>query len=133
MGLMSLMVSHHVAVPADDRRLLAAGGAEVRVVGTAVGVWSSGTESDEPAEEVFCRYTLRSRPPEPGHDEIEATADGFAVSVADPKVWQSALDLADGGSEYARFAGVKTVVAEGRPAQIGHCVVIRPLEAGEVA
>ena len=48
-------------------------------------------------------------------------------------MWQSALDVEDGGSEYARFAGVKAAVTEGRPVQIGHCVVIRPLEAGEVA
>lgn len=132
MNGLTLSMCHHIFLSSEDRRRLAEGPAEASAVGSCLPVWASGPVSDEPAEEVFCRYTVRNHHPDPERPPVEMRADGFQLDLPDLGAWRRATDMCDGGSEYLRL-GWRTADRVGdRDVLIDHVFVIQPAAAGEV-
>jgi len=132
MAELTLSMCHHVFLGSEDRRRLAAGPAEVSAVGSCLPVWSRGYVSDEPAEEMFCRYTMRSYHPDPDKPPVEVKADGFQLALPNQAAWLRATDMADGGSEYLRLGWRSVEKAGEREFLVDHVFVIQPAESGEV-
>ena len=128
---LTLSIVHHVFLTKEERYALA-NGLAIDVVGVSWPVWSSTTFTTDPAEEVFCNYTILSNL---DPFSISRTSNGYLITIPSKsnykppiypsnEVWRSVpmavketwydkhqappivknlLDPKDGGSAYIRF------------------------------
>lgn len=117
----TLTVSHYIYLTKEQRYDIH-NGKEVSVIGTSVPVWFQKGTTSEPAQEVFCEYTLNNK------DErkfIEAKNGAYFVSFKDSK---KILDVEDGGSEYMELKQYDVIKVFGRDFSVVHFIEIKPLE-----
>lgn len=117
--LKRLHVGHTLHLTPEQRAALVAGGTVV-VTGVSVPVWSTGAETSEPAQEVFCEYTIAAglRPC------VITGRSGYAIVLAHPDQTACLDDVRGKGSEWVSMAFHEIVEADGEKYPAVHQVVI---------
>jgi hypothetical protein len=92
-----LTIAHNLFLTKEERYMMKNPLSEVETVGICLPVWVNGPVTSEPAEEVFCKYKLRNFA-SPGIDAVHMNQDGFVLSLGGKSLWESILDVKDGGS-----------------------------------
>jgi len=102
-----LTIAHNLFLTKEERYRMKTSLMEVDTVGIALPVWVHGTMTSEPAEEIYCRYKVRNFA-SPGIDAVYMNNEGFVLSLGDKSLWESVLDVKDGGcgSIYLSHQGV---------------------------
>jgi len=92
-----LTIAHNLFLTKEERYKLKTPLSEIETVGICLPVWVSGSFTSEPAEEIYCQYKLRNFA-SPGIDAVHMNNNGFILSLGDKSLWESILDIKDGGS-----------------------------------
>jgi len=152
-----LSVFHNVYLTSEEILQLI-GGQEVNVIGASLPVWFHKGTTSEPAEEVFCKYTLTNKI---NHESIKTNKNGYVINMpqtpGDYKIpvkltndeWRLLTPLQqmewyennpspinaynlnsikDGGSEYLYFKEYSKVKRNNKTIMIIHTVEIRTVE-----
>ena len=118
-----LCVSHNIFLDRDQRYAIYEGN-EIEVVGVSVPVWIEKGETNEPASEVFCKYSIKCDN-RSFQKNIEILEDGYEIRIFKNNIFdglsnkikkyfkskdtshiptaKSLLDIKDGGSEWINF------------------------------
>lgn len=92
-------IAHNLFPTRDERYSFSNENNEVNMVGIFLPVWVNGAATSEPAEELYCRYTLRNYLNQGDESVcINEEGDGFTISLSDKALWESIKDIKDGGS-----------------------------------
>lgn len=152
-----LSVFHNIyLIPEEILQLI--GGQNVHVIGASLPVWFHKGTTSEPAEEVFCKYTLTNKI---DHESIKTEKDGYVINM--PQIpndykaparltddeWRQLSPLQqiewhenhpvpisvynlnsikDGGSEYLHFKEHSKIKRNNKLVMIAHAVEIRTIE-----
>lgn len=80
----------------------------IEVVGASLPVWFSLKHTSEPAEEIFCKYSIHNNKNEPG-GTVQRIAGGYRINLPQlPKDWAPSAPLTD---EEWRLMGEKELTA----------------------
>lgn len=128
----TLIINHILYLTPEQRLGLLQDKTPAQIIGVSVPVWFSQGKSSEPAQEVFCQYTVTNEP----QDMVVATLPtGYRINLpqAKPSTEEEArtLDvkkLGEGGSGWFMFKQFQTVKQENRVLQILHYIELRDLE-----
>ena len=109
-GKLCLTISHHIFLSQEQRYALAKDSeTQVETIGVSVPVWCRATvegfglnrQTDEPADEVFCKYYLDNRQ---CGKVIEILKDGYCMHFASEATRKRLLDVKDGGAIGLQFS-----------------------------
>ena len=131
----TLIINHVLYLTPEQRMGLLQDKTPAQVVGVNVPVWFNQGKSSEPAQEVFCQYTVTNEP----QDMVVATLPtGYRINLPQtkPSTEEEArmLDVKklgnseQGGSGWFMFKQFQTVKQENRALQILHYIELRDLE-----
>ena len=89
-----LVIAHNLFLTREERYQLA-DGEPIEIVGVSLPVWFSPKHTSEPAEEIFCKYSIHNNPNEPSAT-VQRIAGGYRINVPQiPKNWTPAEPLTD--------------------------------------
>lgn len=117
----TLTISHYIYLTKEQRYDLH-NGKEVSVIGVSVPVWFQKGTTSEPAQEVFCEYTLSNKDK---NKFVEIKGGSYEVAFKDSL---RLLDIEDGGSEYLELKQYDIIKVFGRDFSVVHFIEIKPLE-----
>lgn len=155
--MLILSIYHSIFLKADEIEKLVSG-ETIKVIGVSLPVWYLKGSTSEPAEEVFCKYTLTNKP---GKLPIKVKPDGYVINM--PQVpeeyiapipisneeWQklssleqelwynlhkiphsakNLLPLSQNGAEYLYFKEYKRTKSEAKNTTLAHMIEIRTMD-----
>jgi hypothetical protein len=127
---LQLTILHHIFLSSQERYKIGNfPNIEVKAIGMSMPVWYSVSDrdvglninTDEPAEEIFCRYALSNLKSD---RIIDALNDGYRIFLPH-SVTKRLLDLKDGGAEEVAFRHRNEMEIEGSLYRVAHYVVVR--------
>ena len=122
-----LTIAHNIFLTRELRYEIAAGNS-VEVVGVSVPVWHDKDQTDEPAEEIFCRYLITSQEMPPKVSWLDN--DGYTIALQ-TKMCNRLRDISDEGSECVMFTNHNMMEIAGRHHKAIHYVSIHDIEVLE--
>lgn len=81
----SLIVHHLLYFTSDQRRIILQSKTPVELIGVSVPVWFDHRNTSEPAEEVFCKYTITNQPDQ---TMVQSTPTGYQINMPQPRISQ---------------------------------------------
>lgn len=140
----TLTVSHYIYLSREQRYKLHAG-EPLTITGISIPVWFHRGNTSEPAQEMFCKYTLTNEaenklitPSEEGYSinlpqKLELANEAVPQEVQDVVAVQLGtserlLDIKDGGSEWLEFRQYNKVQQGTHKFNVVHFVEIKPDE-----
>lgn len=96
-----ISVAHNIFLTEEQRYELY-GGEAVIVTGVSVPVWYNIGKTDEPAEEIFCKYVLKPSLTEAKVEIFENI--GYSIYLTKDKMTKKIKNISEGGSECIMFA-----------------------------
>lgn len=127
----TLLISHYLYLTKEERYSVAAGNT-VEVIGVNIPVWFSSGKTDEPAEEVFCKYILSNSKDDFSIREFD---EGFEINLPQinmkntkKPLSQSLLDVRDGGCEEIFFKEETKIEIQEKTYKVLNYVEIKPIE-----
>jgi hypothetical protein len=153
----TLSISHSIFLTNKQRYDLHAG-KSIKIVGASMPVWFCKGTTSEPAEEVFCKYTINNKPgdayirrtknntyvinlpqiPEDYKDPVLSNDRWRKMSENEKITWyethpsplssKNLLDIKDGGYKNLNFRIQKKANIRGTEANIIHFVLIKGIE-----
>lgn len=130
-----LIVSHCIFLTKEQRNDLQIA-KKVEVIGTSVPVWHYGGRTSEPANEVYCQYTIMPtkyntfiKHTDKNDYEIELPVNSFnpELNRENPMPLKNLKDLKDGGSEWLAFRQFGNVKRNKKIIQVIHFVEIKDI------
>lgn len=131
----TLVINHILYFTPEQRLALVREKTPVQVVGVSIPVWFNQGKSSEPAQEVFCQYTVTN---EPKDMMVASLPTGYRINLPQPKTstdeetrtldFKRLGDTPEGGSGWLLFKQFQTVQQENRTLQILHYIEMRDLE-----
>lgn len=98
-----LTVAHNIYLTRDQRYELKEPGTCLQTEGVSVPVWIKDGRSNEPAEEIFCRYRLCHTTEKAEEKPIKFLNDGYEIQLS-TNMQKNLLDVRDGGCNCLVFA-----------------------------
>jgi len=129
-----LIIAHNIFLERSDRYALSKKTpARIGIVGWCVPVWCGKLplspkdkwHTDEPADEVFCRYTLTN---EAAKRVVQIQKTGFRINLGSKNICRGLLDLKDAGKECAHFVYRARTRINHKAYRIMHFVNINRIE-----
>jgi hypothetical protein len=128
--LLCITLAHHIFLNQEQRcELVENDDAKIEVTGINTGVWCRtairGTQpiviTDEPSDEILCRYVISSSPSQ-SDKVVEPLDDGYLISLGKSSVRQKLLDC---GKLSLTFQNYSTVEIEGVKYKSVNFVIIK--------
>lgn len=127
----TLLISHYLYLTRDQRYSLF-NGEKLEIIGVNIPVWFYGGRTDEPAEEIFCKYILSN---DENDFSIREHDEGFEINLPQVNMKntkkalsQSLLDVKDGGCEEIFFKEETKIEIDGKNYKVLNYVEIKPIE-----
>lgn len=131
----TLIINHILYLTPEQRLALIRDKTPAQVVGISVPVWFTQGKSSEPAQEVFCQYTITN---EPQDMVVASLPTGYRINLPQPKPSadeesrtlnpKKLGNTEDGGSGWLLFKQFQTVKQNEKALQILHYIELRDFE-----
>ena len=143
----TLIINHVIYLTPEQRNGLLKDRTPAQVVGVSVPVWFNNGKSSEPAQEVFCQYTITNEPQEM---MVTTLPTGYRINLPQPKKdgpdpetlqmygmeaperiapdMKKLGDVKDGGSGWLLFKQFQTITHEEQKIQALHYIELRDEE-----
>jgi hypothetical protein len=141
----TLTISHYIYLTREQRYALHEGN-KLEVTGVSVPVWFKKGNTSEPAQEIFCKYTISND--SSSNRSIVPTTTGYEINLPQklkfanesvPEETQVVvsvylgtserlLDINDGGSEWLEFRQFSKIQQGTNKFNVVHFVEIKPIE-----
>lgn len=121
-----LTIAHNIFLTREERYKLADDEpTTIEVIGYNVPVWTNGSKSSEPAEEIFCKYYITNKK---NPEAVKSSKNSYTIFLNSTTDRKALVDLKDKGRESLMMTYQKKTAPKGIAFFTVHFVSINDIE-----